>query len=83
MLVSQELTQTFAALGDPTRFAILSKLQFCEIQLCAVNITNWLIPGKYLTFCDIKCQNFTLRSVRRASAGTTRCSTFNGHLPTA
>ncbi len=26
MLVSQELTQTFAALGDPTRFAILSKL---------------------------------------------------------
>ncbi len=26
MLASQELTQTFAALGDPTRFAILSKL---------------------------------------------------------
>ena len=26
MLNSQELTQTFAALGDPTRFAILSKL---------------------------------------------------------
>jgi DNA-binding transcriptional ArsR family regulator len=26
VLVSQELTQTFAALGDPTRFAILSKL---------------------------------------------------------
>ncbi len=26
MLVSQELTQTFAALGDPTRFAILNKL---------------------------------------------------------
>ena len=26
MLVSQELTQTFAALGDPTRFAILSRL---------------------------------------------------------
>ena len=26
MLDSQELTQTFAALGDPTRFAILSKL---------------------------------------------------------
>ena len=26
MLVSQELTQTFAALGDPTRVAILNKL---------------------------------------------------------
>jgi predicted ArsR family transcriptional regulator len=26
VLVSQELTQTFAALGDPTRFAIVSKL---------------------------------------------------------
>ena len=26
MIVSHELTHTFAALGDPTRFAILSKL---------------------------------------------------------